>query len=266
MVAIKTDVVKEFRAFEKENGPSYIYGHILAPYSGCSYRNACAIVKGDYAYVTADLCNFSLYRQYVATTPGKIDRESCTVGCIRLEDIESVLREPEGRGLEFHSLENLAPNVPHALVGQVLDMCRELGYESIVEGQFRCPLCEKDLLNAERLEYLESEFRGNGGVGIEVGAPVCCECYHLHKCPNCGGECEPLLQDVDEKDHCIYCAPKVPCSRCGETMDLSWGATEADIEGYLLGYCGDCHTENIRAEEENDKYRKVLDASGTLFP
>lgn len=266
---MENEVVSEFRAFEKENGPSYIYGHVVAPYSGCFHLNACAIVKGDYAYVTADLARFSGYRRFVATTPEGVDLDACTVGCVRLEDIEEILSEPSYHsGLEFHPLTDLATNVPHALVAQVLDMCNELGYGAIAEGQFRCALCETDLLFVDGIAYLESEFKGNGGIGIEVGAPVCSECYDLHHCPWCGEEVEPDFQEIDEKGHCIWCAPKTECVRCGEKIDLrlSYKATQDDVDGYRTSHCGECHNLEKVAEIENEKYDTIADATGTLFP
>lgn len=266
MTTEKTNVIQEFRAFEKENGPSYIYGHIVAPYSGCGHLNACAIVKGEYAYVTADLSSFAMYKRFVTDTPEGVDDDTCTVGCIRFEDIESVLREPEfRRGLEFHSLDDLEPNVPYALVGQVLDMCRELEYGAIVEGQFRCNLCEKDLLYAERVEYLESEFKGNGGIGIEVGAPVCSECYSMYHCCYCGEEVEPEFQSIDANEHCIYCAPRQECLCCGDRIEIRWSPSETALEGYRNGRCEDCQDEQKRAEIENARYKKIESASGSLF-
>ena len=273
----ESTIVQEFRAFEKENGPSYIYGHITAPYDGCFYLHACAIVRGDFAFVTADLSSFRGdhrgidYAQYVIPAydqPDDLYFLGNQVGCVRLSDIEKVLSEPSYHsGLEFHPLSGLAPNVPNALVGQVLEMCQDLGYAAIVEGKFCCALCECDLLFAEGVEYLESEFKGNGGVGIDVGAPVCSECYSLHHCPWCGSEVEPDFQEIDEKGHCIYCAPKSECVRCGEKIDLrlSWNASQDDIDGYRTGHCGECHNLDKIAEIENTRYAEIAAATASLF-
>ena len=265
--AEKTDIVEKFREFEKEHGPSYIYGHVVAPYSGCGHLNACAIVKGDFAYVTADLEDFWMYRDYVTTPPEGIEARVCTIGCVRLEDIEKVLREPEfRRGLEFHSLDDLAPNVPYALTSKVIDMCAELDYAAILEGQFRCKVCERDLLTAESIEYFEGDFRGNGGIGIEVGAPVCSECFSLHHCCHCAEEVEPEFQMIDSEEHCIYCCPNKTCSCCGEVIDISWHPSETALKGYRAGRCEDCQEEVNRAEIENARYKKAEAATGSLFP
>jgi len=152
----KTDLIQEFREFEKVNGPSYIYGHVTAPYDGCFYLHACAIVRGEFAYVTADLSSYKGgyrgrdYARYVVPAydqPEDLTYLGNQVGCVRLSDIEKVLSAPGRSGLEFHPLSDLAPNVPHAIVGQVLDMCQDLGYAALVEGQFRCARCEGDLLH-----------------------------------------------------------------------------------------------------------------------
>lgn len=263
--AIENDIVREFRAFENENGPSYIWGQISAPYDGCFYLNACVIVKGDYAYITTDISRLSRYRQYNVDTPDGVTSQACEAGCIRLEDVEKVLSR-SCTELEFHPLSDLADNTPRALVGVALEICRTLDYAGLVEGKFTCHLCETDLLYAEGIDYLEGEFRGNGGIGIEVGDPVCSECYSLHHCPYCGTEVEPEFQDIDDPGHCIYCAPDIECSCCGEDIELGWGASEADIQGYPEGFCGDCHEQKKRGEEENAKYTTIADATGILFP
>lgn len=274
MTAIETDLIREFREFEAERGPSFIWGHINSPYAGCSHLNACALVRGDFAFVTADLNRFKGehqgidYARYVVPAPDDLASQECAVGCIRLTDLEEVLSPASSQeGYEFHPLTELAPNVPHKIVRQALEMCQDLGYGAIVEGKFRCASCETDLLYAESIEYLESEFRGNGGIGIEVGAPVCGECYSLHHCPYCGEEVAPEAQAIDAKGHCIYCASRnIPCSICGENIDLSWGANADDLEGYRHGACGECAALMRRGEEENERYKAISGATGTLFP
>lgn len=261
MTAIENDVVQEFRAFEKENGPSFIWGQISSPYVGCFYLNVCAIVKGDFAYIPAELHRFSRYRRFVADTP---DTGVEGVECVRLEDIENVLSR-SCTELEFHPLSELAPNVPHARVPSVLDICRELDYAALVEGNFQCNLCETDLLHVDGISYLEGEFHGNGGVGIEVGAPVCSECYDLQHCSYCGRECEPDFQDVTDSGHCISCAPDKVCSLCHEDIDLGWNPSPEAIEGYRTGHCSDCCEEVKRGEEENEKYTTTEAATGSLF-
>lgn len=273
----ETDLVQEFREFEKVNGPSYIYGHITAPYDGCFYLHACAIVRGEFAFVTADLSSYKGghrgidYAQYVIPAyeqPDDLNYLGNMVGCVRLSDIDKVLSEPERSGLEFHPLSNLAPNVPNALVEQVLNMCRDLEYGALVEGQFRCAYCEIDLLHVDRefgISYLESEFKGNGGVGIDKGAPLCYDCYIQHKCCHCDSEVPPECQCVDDDEHCIYCAPAIECARCGEDIDLSWGANADDLAGYREGHCGDCHNQGKVAEIENQRYGEIAAVTGVLL-
>lgn len=266
--AKRTELVEKFQAFVVENGPSFLWGKIKSPFSGCFYRNAVAFVHGDNCFVTADLQSFTGeyratdYARHVVDLPMGLSYKGLKVGCIRVEDIENVLS-----GVEIHPMAELAPNVPFALVWQVIQMADDLDLD--VSGLFTCPFCKTDLAKAEGVEYLRSEFKGNGGIGIEVGAPVCYECLSERTCSNCNEECEPEQTGVEGSDasvdKCIWCAETIACSCCGDSVDLSWQHSEENILAYQDGLCVDCSTLERRGEIENQKYLEVANQTGELF-
>jgi len=261
-------VAQEFAEFEKENGPSFIYGHINSPYDGCFFLNGITFVSGDYAYVAADLNRYSRYKRYVVTPPNKpatiqhhcrsIQKmEELTAGCIKAEDIDNVLSGPRSDGLEFHPISELGKNTPYALFKQVNIIATALGYDT--KGQFGCASCGLAFEAGEDLFYLESEFKGNGGIGIEVGAPVCQECYSDRVCAYCGNECEPYQNGVDEDGRCVCCAEKKVCPVTGEEISLEWDSSEEAVAAYREGISEDGLKAIEYAKDYEDK------ATGSLF-
>jgi hypothetical protein len=261
-------VAQEFAEFEKENGPSFLFGHIDSPYSGCFFLNGIAFVLDDYAYVAADLNRYSRYKHYVVTPPNKpatiqhhcrsIQKmEELTAGCIKAEDIENVLSGPRSDGLEFHPISELGKNTPYALYKQVNIIAAALGYD--VKGQFGCASCGLEFEAGEEPFYLESEFKGNGGIGIEVGAPVCQECYQERSCAYCSAEVEPYQNSIDEDGHCVCCAPKLTCSISGQELSVEWDSSEEDVEAYREGISEDGLKAIEYAKAYEDKH------TGSLF-
>ena len=261
-------VAQEFAEFEKQNGPSFIYGHINSPYDGCFFLNGITFVSGDYAYVAADLNRFSGYKHYVVIPPNKpatiqshcrpfAKIEELAAGCIMAEDIDNVLSGPRSSGLEFHPISELGKNTPYALFKQVNIIATALGYD--VKGQFKCAACGSDFAAGEETFYLESEFKGNGGIGIEVGAPVCQECYSDRVCAYCGNECEPYQNGVDEDGRCVCCAEKKVCPVTGEEISLEWDSSEEAVAAYREGISEDGLKAIEYAKDYEDK------ATGSLF-
>lgn len=260
-------VAQEFAEFEKENGPSFVYGHLVAPYSGCFYLNALCFVSGDYAYIAADLNRMERYKRYVVTPPNKpatiqhhcrpfAKIEELAAGCIKAEDIDNVLSGPRSSGLEFHPISELGENTPYALYKQVNIIAAALGIN--VEGQFKCAACGLDFTAGEEAFYLESEFKGNGGIGIEVGAPICEECYCDRRCGYCGNECEPYQNGVDEDGRCVCCAEKKVCPVSGEEISLEWDSSEEAVAAYRQGISEDGLKALEYAKGYEDKHTKSL--------
>ena len=187
-------IVGGFREFERENGTSFIWGRLVAPYDGCFYLNTPIFVKGAYAFVCADLRRTGGRgglgrKQFIKPVPEEFDLDYAgfAAGCVLLRDVPNVLGGSGKDDYEFHPIAELEANTPHAMVGPVLLMVGGLGYD--ITGQFKCPCCDCPLADdATDLVYFESEFRGNGGIGVEVGAPVCRDCYAARTCNACGAE------------------------------------------------------------------------------
>ena len=239
----RTTVRQRFRAFVKKNGPSFIWGQLSSPYDGCFYLNVPVLAKGRYAFVCADLKGMKGgggwfdRAQYVQSLPKGLTAKELAAGCIKFEDLEQVL----GGGcfykddLEFHPIAELEANTPYQMYRQVLDMCEQLKID--LGDQFKCPCCGTSLRDSEELCYFESEFQGNGGIGIEVGHPVCQECYDQRRCYYCAADGLELWQNhVDEDgEHCIFCAEKIFCRVSGQEVELEWNSTEEEVEAYREG-------------------------------
>jgi hypothetical protein len=249
METIEKTVAQEFAEFEAKNGPSFLFGHCNSPYDGCFFLNCVAFISGEYAYVAADLDKFSCYSRFVRKSP-KATNKSLKAGCILVEDIENVLSEPRsGKGIEFHPISELAENTPYAMYHQVIAMAEKLGYD--VSGQFKCACCGTDFADGGECHYLEGEFKGNGGIGIEVGAPICGECMAERSCGYCGAEVEPELNSAfgENQDHCQYCAPAIKCT-CGEkvTPGNEWDLDRVDVDAYNAGQCRECYVQGLLAK------------------
>jgi hypothetical protein len=262
---LEKNVVQDFAAFTAENGPGFIYGHIDSPYSGCWHLNGIAFVHGDRAYVTADLKQFSGYKGYVAKSPFPF--KELAAGCIMAEELENVLSPARyGHDLEFHPIAELAENTPYALYQQIITMAEALGMD--VSGQFKCACCGDDFAGGGECHYLEGDFKGNGGIGIEVGAPVCEECYYARRCGYCGSEVAPEMNGAfgEEGEHCQYCADPITCD-CGEEVDprCEWDADPVYAEAYNAGHCRECYIQTALGELMAEEYDKAADATGNLF-
>jgi hypothetical protein len=270
MVAIH-DIRKIHKDFVKQHGPSFVWGQVLSPYDGCFHLNVVAFIRGERAFVTADLKSFTgsargiNYAQYVVDAPEDLqDNPYFTAGCIHVSDITKVLRGE----YEFRPLADLPANTPRALTGHVLEMASLLGYDC--KGLFKCNICGSDFLSnaqdlsiSENVCFLQSEFRGAGGIAIDVGDPVCEECYVNRRCGYCGEEVEPDCQAIDDNGHCIYCAPKVVCSICGESIDPR--TSDFNKDAYQAKHCNDCHDLAVRAEAELEKYVAIDSHTASLF-
>jgi hypothetical protein len=181
-----------------------------------------------------------------------------TAGCIMAEDIDNVLSGPRSSGLEFHPISELGENTPYALFKHVNIIATALGYD--VKGQFKCAACGGDFAAGEETFYLESEFKGNGGIGIEVGAPICEECYCDRVCPFCSAEVEPYQNGIDEEgEHCVCCAEKINCPITGEEISLEWDSSEEAVAAYRQGISEDGLKAIEYAKDYEDK------ATGSLF-
>lgn len=265
MVALmnETETLREFREFEKQNGPAFIWGQVSAPYDGCFHLNVIAFVRGKYAYVTADLQKFTPYKQYVVAPPKEFaDIPQFRAGCILARDLDAVVCRAEIRALA-----DLPENTAYSLTKSVLLMGKELGYD--LSGVFKCQLCGADLLDYADYDqgvcFLESEYHGAGGVAVDVGAPVCEDCYGSYHCSYCGEECEPEQQGVDEDGRCIWCAKTVTCAHCGEDVSLAYNSKAEDIDAYRAGFCAECHDEQERVKVELAHYTEIENRTGDLF-
>jgi len=217
-------VAQKFAEFEKQNGPSFIWGRAGSPYDGCFWLNVVAFVKNGRAYITLDLARTRFKHRRAQSAYPNIP--SLCAGCIDADNIEDVIED-----IEFHPLADLCANTPHAHVKNVVDMLDGLGME--YDG-FRCASCGYVFQSHDDTHYLESEFRGNGGIGIEVGAPICADCYCERRCGYCGAEVEVHQNCIDDEGHCIYCAPD-RVDENGEKISLDYDSTEEDIKAYLNG-------------------------------
>lgn len=264
-IAEKT-VAQEFAEFEAKNGPSFAYGHVIAPWDGCFHLNAICFIKDEYAYVAADLNQSSRYKYYVKKSP-LCTNKYLKAGCVLADQIEFVLSEPKyNSGIEFHTIDELCENTPYAMYGAVISMAKKLGYD--VSGQFKCACCGTDFADGYDCHYLEGEFKGNGGIGIEVGAPVCEECYSERYCGYCGAEVDPELNSAfgEEQEHCQYCAEEVVCA-CGEEVKPGneWDLDRVDVDAYNAGQCRECYIQEALGEAMNADYAKVENETGSLF-
>lgn len=200
--AQQSEIVQDFHRYVEENGPSFIYGHIVAPYSGCHWKNCIVFIKGNYAYLLFDLAG-SRWEEFLVETPVEFEgNKFFEAGCIKIEDLEEVVSPPSCGQLEIHPISEIVPNTPYALYWPVWKMMNDLGYET--KGLFTCRFCNRDYNGLDGIEYLEGDYTGNGGIGIEVGEPCCSECKSARTCHNCGNSVfDP--NEIDEDGHCEYC-------------------------------------------------------------
>jgi len=253
MNAITERIIENIHEAEKD-GLVYLWGRVDSPYDCCYHLNTIAIVRGDYAYVTADLKTFTggykaiNYAKYVVPPPEEFDMPHLfNIGCIKLESVGDVLS-----GIEVHNFdENVSNNIPYALYRQVIQMLDILDIDR--EGWFTCLLCGGDFQDPEEdLFYFESGYHGNGGIGIDVGAPVCQKCYDMHVCHWCGaevfdervrkdGEGEVVLTGIDDEGHCLYCAENIPCKCCGEEIYTEDFTEWDEVKAWRDGFCIKCH-------------------------
>jgi len=227
--------MEEFAKFEAENGPSFAWGRLSSPYDGCFHLNVVAFIRNGYAYLASDLKSFkgghrgTNYAAFVVEPPAEFKASKyLRAGCIPADDLHTVLSK-----VEFHPIADLQENTPYQLYRAILDMADTLDID--VGGQFKCKICGSTFSAGEQLYYLESEFKGNGGIGVEVAAPLCEECFYERKCSFCSAETEPWQSGVDEESHCIYCAPEIICAVSGQTVNLDWNSTEEEISAYRQG-------------------------------
>jgi hypothetical protein len=239
------EVVEKIQDFQNKGTTCYVWGRISGPYDGCFYLNVVGIVKGDKVYFAAEINQFSRYKHLVADT--KYPNEILKTGCVKVEDVTSLLSN--FRDVEVKSLAVIEEDTPYALMGYVLEMCKELGLPR-PEG-FKCKICGSKFSDRDDVQFLEGEFRGNGGIGIEVDAPLCMDCFNERHCCNCGDEIEPYQGCVNDQDECIYCADEKTCSECGEKIVPDWRLTEEDIANWQNGICDDCLAEI--AEDTSEK-------------
>jgi len=209
VVADYIGIIGDFHRFVEENGPSFMYGHVVAPYNGCHWKNCIVFIKDNYAYLSMDLAG-SRYEEFWAILddaelPEELEgNKFLAAGRIKIEDLEEVVSSPSSKEqLEIHPISEIVANTPYALYWPVWSMMNALGYET--KGLFTCRCCNRDYNELEGIEYLEGEFKGNGGIGIEVGEPLCRECASERTCWHCGGTGEPEEMNVDEEGHCKYC-------------------------------------------------------------
>ena len=266
-----SETTRTFQEFVRENGPSYLWGEVVAPHDGCFHLNAVAFIRGKFAFVTADLCSFTggnrgtNYAQYVVKPPKDLpDSEIFSAGCILAEDLDKVLSH-----IEFKPLSSLAADTPFALTSHAIRMAQGLGYD--VSGLFKCALCGQDLsevIDCEELGgvyFLKSGFHGAGGIAIDVDAPVCGECFLARQCAWCGEEVEPDAKDIDDAGHCVWCAPEIRCQYCGASFRSNREGNAKSAEAYRAGCCPDCLDLVQRGEAELETYRVRKGLNEVLF-
>jgi len=164
-------------------------------------------VKDEFAFLTVCL-EESRFSRFLIEPPEEFKgNKYFEAGCIKLEDLEKVVSGVSSRNqLEIHPISEIVANTPYAMYWPVWNMLNDLGYET--SGLFTCRFCERDYNDIDGIEYLEGEFRGNGGIGIRVGEPCCDDCKSERTCYHCGSTVEPDEKDVDEEGHCEYCKPE----------------------------------------------------------
>lgn len=258
MNTLEKTLAQEFAEQVAKQGPCFVYGHLSAPYDGCFHLNVVAFVEGDYAYLMTDLKDTRQARHLTEAPAERRNKKLFHAGCVKFSDLETVLCAPNyNSGLEIHPLAELAENTPYALYGHAVAMAQELGYN--VAGQFKCKACGYDFANGGEPMYLQGDFKGNGGIGIEVGAPVCDDCYNKHTCAYCGEEGEPEGMELDDSGHCKFCAPQIICPVSGEAVKPDYDSSREVLDAYRQGMSvdGAKALEYVKAYEDN--------ASGDLF-
>jgi hypothetical protein len=241
-----------FREFQRKHGPAFVWAHLVGPYDGCFYLNVLFFIKGDDAYITCDLKNtcYSDYRK-----PDISGSKYLRAGHMRATDIDKMLRRAE---VEFHTFDDLVANTPNKLIPGVLSMLEELEIDPKCGERFKCRLCDDYIRADDEVQYLESEFRGDGGIGIDVGEPVHYYCYRDKCCCSyCGEEVDAELQDIEHEGeyHCCYCIPQQHCSVCHAEIRMNWGDERIVNEWKRSSCCTECADE--RAEEVEEVIKKI---------
>lgn len=184
------------------NETTFVWGRLSAPYDGCFHKNVIVFTGEKYSYITEDLKNTS-YENYFVDDPEddeKWDFKGFSLGRVLTEDLPEILSR-----METYPLSMLEPNTPYMLTRAVLAMAEEFYDEETFNevSLFTCARCEEELYS-ENVRFLESEFRGNGGIGIESGAPICDCCYYNSCCAYCGVDGFEE-EDLDNEGYCTYC-------------------------------------------------------------
>lgn len=275
---LQEEFLNKIKEEQKDYGHVFLYGHVNHPYDGCFWRHCPAFPYTakdgrEYLFLTIDLGE-TCYKRLREDVPKELEDgvydELLDAGCILAENWECVLSDPGYPAVtpEIHPLDKLEPNTPYALYGHVLEMCEALGYPR--PKGFKCKCCGRELYDREDTMYFETEFRGNGGIGIEVDAPVCSDCYYTHMCAYCGAEepNSPWLLDLDDAGHCIHCITEeyqYVCRLCDEVIKVWQISTPEDVEAFQNNLCEDCQELENRAQVELERYKEIDARSGDLF-
>lgn len=211
--------------------PFFLYGHIDGPYDGCFWLNTLVFVKDDRAYLSVPIAEFARYRKWVADPldPGAPD--PVLDGCVLLKDLPDVLDTASSKGYEAWSMEDLVSNIPNMGYRSVIEILNVVYPNLPAKVRLRCADCAAIFTDADDVYYYECMARGNGGMGIELDAPVCQECQSLTVCSYCGDEYPRKVfpQDPERNDwvifshaegeeRCCRCAEPVFCALCGEVV------------------------------------------------
>lgn len=250
------NTAERFAEFEKENGRSFIYGHIVAPYDGCFHLKVVAFVKDQYAYLTAHLKGMYSYEKFLKPLPMQHDTANMKYlrnGCVLLADIDEILTPEHSGGtcLDFWTMSELEEYLPWEHYNHALCMMEEL--EIGASGMLHCERCNADLAtwptDEKPARYFERNRRGLGGSATDLGAPMCPDCYNSLWCSYCGAENDAPWQNGvggEDTDQCIWCADRKVCVKCGEEMDPYYLRTKALVEAWQNGICHNCVKERER--------------------
>ena len=258
-----------------------IVGDIGSPYDGCYYQRVVGFVKGDKVYLGAPWPTQGLnswLRFKLIPTDVEVRSytgESASPLCVLLSRIEEVMSGPcwERDSLEVIPAKEIESHVDYAWYGYTLCLMRDLGFTR--PDGFKCRECDKPFEDDEDVKLYESEFRGNGGIGINVGKPTCAECYGQRRCSNCGEEWPDghkwdlaEVMDVDDQGHCASCVPDRACKRCGCAVGRGDPCSDEDWSRFEGEICEECENWGVLRrfqitgciEDFPDIQRALLDA------
>ena len=247
MKSVERFYLARFRKFQKRYGEAFVWAKLYGPYDGCFYKHVLLFINGNDAFMSFDLKGTS-YAHFLK--PGyRFDNRYMRAGYVDARAIDRIFG---GEKVEYHTFDELQANTPHAVVANVLSILEELGIDPHRNERFICPSCDMPIYVGDELHYLKSESKGDGGVGIEVGAPIHLECYYEnHNCSYCGEEVDQYGQDLEYEGEyrCIYCIPQQVCPVCHEEIRLSWGNEDEVEEWRRSGCCHDCAQNDPEAVE-----------------